>query len=205
MNGDRTVIKAIRSLHNPLWRKQAMSDHSIEPLPIDARPIIGFPNYMIDPRGFVWSNRVYGSKFQRIGPWWRMKRKQSKRNRYWYVDLFAEVGKPQRRLVHLLVLAVFVGPKPEGMHGLHRDDNRTNADLTNLYYGTQSQNMADALRNGGMKVGEKSNRANLQNDQVREIRRLYKDGMKPRHIAPLFNLKRGYIARICCGEIWKHV
>ena len=50
--------------------------------------------------------------------------------------------------VHVLVLDAFVGPRPNGMQGLHRDDDHANNNLSNLYWGTQSQNMADRLRNG---------------------------------------------------------
>lgn len=51
-------------------------------------------------------------------------------------------------LVHRLVLSAFVGPCPEGMEGLHWDDNKDNNHLSNLRWGTRSENLLDCVRNG---------------------------------------------------------
>lgn len=50
--------------------------------------------------------------------------------------------------VHVLVLEAFVGPRPEGCHACHWDDDKTNNHVSNLRWGTRSDNMQDALRNG---------------------------------------------------------
>ncbi|WP_078336616.1 HNH endonuclease signature motif containing protein [Mycobacteroides franklinii] len=50
--------------------------------------------------------------------------------------------------VHRLVMGAFVGPCPEGLEVLHWDDNPRNNKLTNLRYGTRSQNVKDQVRNG---------------------------------------------------------
>lgn len=50
--------------------------------------------------------------------------------------------------VHALMLEAFVGPRPDGMLALHRDDNKDNNTLPNLYWGTPSQNSYDSVRNG---------------------------------------------------------
>lgn len=50
--------------------------------------------------------------------------------------------------VHRLVLAAFVGPCPDGMEGLHWDDDKLNNKLTNLRYGTRGDNLRDMVRNG---------------------------------------------------------
>ena len=50
--------------------------------------------------------------------------------------------------VHHLVALAFIGPKPEGCMVLHRDDDRTNNCIDNLYYGTASDNAVDRVTNG---------------------------------------------------------
>ena len=51
-------------------------------------------------------------------------------------------------MIHKLVLEAFVGPKPEGCEARHLDDVRSNNVLSNLAWGTQSENWQDARRNG---------------------------------------------------------
>ena len=50
--------------------------------------------------------------------------------------------------VHVLVARAFLGPKPDGMEVLHADDDKTNNAVTNLRYGTRSENLDDRVRNG---------------------------------------------------------
>lgn len=50
--------------------------------------------------------------------------------------------------VHRLVLESFVGPCPEGGEGLHWDDDKENNNLSNLRWGTRTENLLDRVRNG---------------------------------------------------------
>jgi hypothetical protein len=50
--------------------------------------------------------------------------------------------------VHALVLEAFVGPCPRGMECLHRNDVGTDNRLSNLSWGTHTENMQDVVRNG---------------------------------------------------------
>lgn len=50
--------------------------------------------------------------------------------------------------VHNVVLLAFTGERPEGMQALHRDDDPSNNRVWNLRWGTSSENMLDAVRNG---------------------------------------------------------
>jgi hypothetical protein len=76
----------------------------------------------------------------------------------------------QRKYVHQLVLEAFVGPPPEGMVCRHLNDIRTDCQLTNLQWGTQNQNAADAIINGRTQQASIS-RGTLTPKQVQEIRR----------------------------------
>lgn len=50
--------------------------------------------------------------------------------------------------IHRLLLTHFVGPCPVGMECCHKDDNPLNFAMTNIYWGTKSDNQQDRLRNG---------------------------------------------------------
>lgn len=60
----------------------------------------------------------------------------------------ARDGKLYSKLIHILLLESFVSPRPEGKWGLHWDDNELNNDLSNLRWGTPTENSHDLLRNG---------------------------------------------------------
>lgn len=64
---------------------------------------------------------------------------------YCFVTL-SRNGHERSQAVHVLVLAAFIGPRPDGMDIRHLDGNGENNRLDNLAYGTRSENMQDALR-----------------------------------------------------------
>lgn len=57
-------------------------------------------------------------------------------------------GVRRLRQVHNLVLEAFVGPRPEGLLGLHWDDDPANNHISNLRWGTPRDNTLDMIRNG---------------------------------------------------------
>ncbi len=57
-------------------------------------------------------------------------------------------GKKTRKMVYVMVLESFVGPRPAGLGACHRNDDPSDDRLENLYWGTQSENMFDMVRNG---------------------------------------------------------
>ena len=74
--------------------------------------------------------------------------------------------KPRSIHMHRLVLEAFRGiPKEKGIVGRHLNDVRTDNRLENLEWGTYSDNMNDAYRNGGRRIP-----SSLTEEQVREIR-----------------------------------
>lgn len=52
-----------------------------------------------------------------------------------------------RLYVHQLIAVQYLGPRPAGLKLRHLDDDRTNARLSNLAYGTDQQNRDDRKRN----------------------------------------------------------
>lgn len=68
---------------------------------------------------------------------------------YLYVTLCDGIHHRRRVRVHVLVMEVFVGPRPEGMPDIrHLDGDPTNNVLANLTYGTKSENSLDIVRHG---------------------------------------------------------
>lgn len=58
-------------------------------------------------------------------------------------------GESSRRCVHQLVCEAFIGARPSHMsHTRHLDGNRKNNNLSNLTWGTPSENVADAIDHG---------------------------------------------------------
>lgn len=60
------------------------------------------------------------------------------------------------RPVHVLMLEAFVGPRPEGFFALHCDDDPMNCTISNLRWGSPSDNSRDAVRNGRHPQARKS-------------------------------------------------
>lgn len=66
---------------------------------------------------------------------------------YPYVTLSYR-GVRRKRGLHQLVAEAFIGPCPPGMEVRHKDDNKRNPALTNLIYGTSTENKLDLVRAG---------------------------------------------------------
>lgn len=66
---------------------------------------------------------------------------------YLQVNLSSD-GRTRMKKCHILVAEAFISPRPVGMHVLHWDDVKTHNHMTNLRYGTDSENRRDSIRNG---------------------------------------------------------
>jgi len=63
--------------------------------------------------------------------------------------------KKKHRYVHRLVIAAFVGECPRGMEACHNNGDAGDNRLSNLRYGTKSENMFDRTRHGTQFVSTK--------------------------------------------------
>ena len=101
-------------------------------------PIEGFDGYLVSSLGRVLSKRYAQPRIL-----------STARNRDGYVKVrLWRDNRPHYKYMHLLVAVAFVGPRPDGMEARHRDDDKENNSASNLHYGTRSDNILDAVRNG---------------------------------------------------------
>lgn len=109
------------------------------------RDIPGFPGYQASDRGRVRSlDRLDGRGYRIRGKVMSV----CVANGYGFVKLRRD-GRSIGMNVHVLIARAFLGDPPfEGAVIRHLDDVRTHNDLSNLAWGTQSQNALDAVRNG---------------------------------------------------------
>ena len=102
--------------------------------------------------------------------------------------------------IHTLVLETFVGSKPEGMQGNHKDGNKRNNNLNNLEWVTQSENMLHGFRKGLFPRSKK-----LSEEEVKTIREMLRNGDSLSKLAELFNVSKSNISCIKRNKIWKRV
>lgn len=105
------------------------------------------------------------------------------------------------------------GPIPEGMWVLHRCDVRNCVNPEHLFLGTIDDNNADmgakGRRRGNARRGaERKGNVHLTEDDVREIRRLYKPGSQEfsqTALARRFGVNQQNISQIIARKTWVHV
>lgn len=151
------------------------------------REIADFPGYLVSSDGEV------------MGPRGNIIRSRPKKNGY---RLITFPG-PVYRYVHHLVLLAFVGPRPLGLVALHADDDRLNNRASNLSWGTQKQNMADADRNGRLLRGEDHASAKITQQQMQAIRERCAAGERQADVGACYGLTQPAVSMIVTGRNWR--
>lgn len=106
--------------------------------------------------------------------------------------------------VHRMVLEAFAGPCPEGMECRHLDGNPVNNELSNLVWGTRTENVADTKKHGRMFVarGELCGKAKLTAERVLEMRARRRGGALLSALAQDFGVTPQAAGWICSGKRW---
>lgn len=106
--------------------------------------------------------------------------------------------------VHRLVMLAFVGEMSAGHCVCHGDGDSRNNRLSNLRYGTYSENAADKRKHGTHVEGESVSWPSLTNSDVKEMRQLYSAGESANYLSVKYKTHANNIRRICRGERFAH-
>lgn len=120
-------------------------------------------------------------------------------------------GKRRWILVHRLVAAAFIGPRPDGLDVNHKNGIKADNRPENLEYCTRSQNVLhcrDVLGRGAyFKPGEGAPRGKLTEKQVRWF--LARVHSKPfgwmTRIAKRWGVNSASLSRVKSREVWSHI
>ena len=137
------------------------------------KSVPGHPNYEVSNMGNVRSldkivHRNRGEFFSKG----RVLKCSVGKNGYKSVSL----GRGNNFYVHYLVLLAFAGPRADGMTCSHKDNNRTNNNINNLFYESLSDNIKRQVEHGTKQEGERNGHARLTADQVQTIRSMPNTG-----------------------------
>lgn len=116
----------------------------LPPIPEQWKQIPGFPRYFVSDRGRVksvmrecWRGCVFHHARSVILAQTTGGRAKN------YKRVMLQHPKRRHAYVHHLMAEAFLGPRPEGLMVLHRDDNGFNNTLDNLRYGDRDENECD--------------------------------------------------------------
>lgn len=168
-------------MHTDEFYEQLVEDFLIK---IEAKRIPGHPMYAITIDGKIWT----------LYRWRWMKHTIDKKTGYHIVGID---GSPAH--VHVLVLTTYVCPRPRGLLGLHKDDNKDHNYLLNLQWGTHRDNAEHAKRNGKLIQGS------FNADQVRDIRRRFLEGEPASSIAAVYKSSYNVINSVVSKRTYKNV
>ena len=101
------------------------------------------------------------------------------------------------------------GDIPDGLHVLHKCDNRKCCNPRHLFLGTHLDNMQDKVAKGRQArnthvVGEMQGNAVLTEAKVRRIRKLA-GKMSQKKIGELVGIGQGHVSKVINRVIWTHV
>jgi len=157
--------------------------------------------YIVSIFGAVRSIARQGSRGRQL--------RRSKTDTGYYRVCLSKNQKKEYKKVHRIVAETFIAnPNNKPCVG-HIDGNKLNNNVTNLYWCTHKENEKDKLRHGTHQLGSNNHKSILDEHDVREIKRDYKEEgyfyHSPTKIAKSWKLKVGTVQAIVYGKNWKHV
>jgi hypothetical protein len=136
---------------------------------VEYRPAPDYEGYRVGNDGSVWTClKQRGNKPSIISDTWRPLKCWLRPDGYRAVAL-CHCGRRRDWKVASLVLTVFIGPRPKGMHCCHNNGISTDDRLVNLRWDTPKGNIADTKKHGTCLFGERNPVAVLTEDLIRVI------------------------------------
>lgn len=180
---------------------------------VEWRPVVGFENnYEVSSDGEVRSvDHLIEEKVDAMGrtiPPYMLKGKVLQQRKhmfgYWMVTLSVKNVRYDR-CVHRLVAEAFLGPRPEGSVIRHLNGNPEDCRACNLAYGTQTENMNDAIQQDTVQYGERRYNAKLDNETVIKIKDDIIAGLRNKDIAEKYRISESKVCKIASGDAWGRV
>lgn len=135
---------------------------------------------------------------------------KTKKNGYKEVALYIDNQKSSMKYVHRLMYITFISEIPPLHEINHIDGNKANNLINNLELVTPSENRLHSYYQLGNKTpsfkGEEHHKSKVTDNDVREIRRLYKAGIDTKEIHKKYKqLSLSSLRKICYRSTWKHI
>lgn len=113
----------------------------------------------------------------------------------------------KQMFAHVASWIIHNGPIKKGLHVLHSCDNKKCTNPKHLFLGTPKDNTQDMLQKGrGNKpIGSSHKNSKLNEEKVREIKKLLSLGVTMVRLQKDFSISKGALAAIKNGITWKHV
>lgn len=177
------------------------------------RDVPGFIGYRVGDDGSVWTLWVNPGCKQvgYMGSEWRPLQISTRPNdNYRVVGLrrclngsdLSDGWKFVTRLVHVLVLESFVGPRPVAYDACHNNGNPSDCRLINLRWDTRKGNMRDATKHGRTLRGSRNPNCKLSDLQVKLVRSMRQTGMTQQQVADSVGVSFQLISKIDRGLAW---
>lgn len=179
------------------------------------KPIPDFPGYEVSDRGGVRSywlkiglGRGRGTKQELQATPQRVLR-PALVARYLRVTLFRNGKRFSHCTIHSLMLQAFIGPRPVGMEGCHKNGQYLDNTLSNLRWDTKQANSQDSVRHGthsGFKrKGIKHPGVKLTEQQVIHVRIEANKGVSHTSLARTLGVCPQTVDAICKRKTWAHI
>lgn len=167
------------------------------------RPIPGFDDYDASSLGRIRRRKGTSPKTGRDHLILKQSMQAWRGKRGGYLVIALEYNGVRRNsAVHRWVLMAFTGGAPEGKCAAHKNGDRTDNRIQNLYWATWKENTHDKKKHGRWQIGDKAANRKLTEKQVLEIRA---SKLHARDIAKKYGIAEGYVWHLRSGKSrgWK--